>query len=83
MSVLIELKDDRSEKVQYDDTAYPIYIRRGILSYYPNYTAPSHWHDDIELIAVLDGEMDYNVNGEITTLQKGEGILCFLSSIFP
>ena len=74
MTGLIELKDDRSEKVQYNDTAYPIYIHRGILSHYPNYTAPSHWHNDIELIAILDGEMDYNVNGEITTLRKNEGI---------
>ena len=74
MSVLIELKDDRSEKLPYDNPDYPIYVRRGILSHYPNYAAPSHWHDDIELIAVLEGEMDYNVNGEIIKLQKGEGI---------
>ena len=74
MTVLIELKDDRSEKVQYDNISYPIYIRRGILSRYPDYAAPSHWHDDIELIAVLDGQMDYNVNGEIITLHEGEGI---------
>ena len=74
MSVLIELKDDRSEKVQYDNISYPIYIRRGILSRYPDYAAPSHWHDDIELIAILDGQMDYNVNGEIIALHKGEGI---------
>ncbi len=74
MSALIELKDDRSEKVQYDSISYPIYIRRGILSRYPDYAAPSHWHDDIELIAVLDGQMDYNVNGEIIALHKGEGI---------
>ena len=75
MSVLIELEDDRSEKVQYDTAAYPIYIRRGLLSHYPDYAAPSHWHDDIELIAVLDGEMSYNVNGGIIPLHKGEGIL--------
>ena len=74
MAVLIELNDDRSETIQYDSPDYPIYIRRGILSRYPNYAAPSHWHDDIELIAVLDGEMDYNVNGEIIKLRKGEGI---------
>lgn len=71
---LIELTDDRSEKIQYDSPDYPVYIRRGMLSLYPNYTAPSHWHDDIELIAVLDGEMNYNVNGEIIRLHKGEGI---------
>lgn len=74
MSVLIDLKDDRSENVQYDSISYPIYIRRGILSRYPDYAAPSHWHDDIELIAVLDGQMDYNVNGEIIALHKDEGI---------
>lgn len=46
-----------------------------LLSSYPNYSAPSHWHDDIELIAVLSGEMQYNVNGEILLLSEGEGIL--------
>ena len=70
----MELKDDRSEKITYDRSDYPIYIRQGLLSYYPDYSAPIHWHDDIELIAVLDGEMNYNVNGEIVKLQKGAGI---------
>ena len=70
----LELKDDRSEKVRYDYTDYPIYIRRALLSAYPGYAAPTHWHDDIEFIAVLSGEMQYNVNGEIVTLNKNEGI---------
>lgn len=73
--VLMELKDDRSEKIRYDYSDYPIYIRHGLLSEYPNYTAPIHWHDDIEFIAVLSGEMQYNVNGEIMTLKEKEGIL--------
>ena len=70
----MDLRDDRSERVRYDDGAYPIYIRRDMLSLYPDYAAPIHWHDDIELMAVLDGEMDYNVNGAIVTLRKGDGI---------
>lgn len=73
--VHMELKDDRSEKISYDYSDYPIFIRRLLLSSYPNYSAPSHWHDDIELIAVLSGEMQYNVNGEILLLSEGEGIL--------
>lgn len=40
MAVLIELNDDRSETIQYDSPDHPIYIRRGILSRYPNYAAP-------------------------------------------
>lgn len=75
MQTLIELKDDRSEKIHYNLSDYPIYIRRALLSTYPNYAAPNHWHDDIEMIVILDGEMNYNVNGEIINLKKGHGIL--------
>lgn len=73
--IYMNLKDDQSEKVNYDYTDYPIYIRKGLLSSYPNYTAPMHWHDDIEFISVLEGEMQYNVNGEIITIRKNEGII--------
>lgn len=72
---MIDLKEDRSERVKYDYPDFPIYIRRGLLSAFPNYTADSHWHDDIELIAVITGEMLYNINGHIVTLREGEGIL--------
>ena len=36
----LEMRDDRSEKVRYDYTDYPIYIRRALLSSYPGYAAP-------------------------------------------
>lgn len=73
--MIIDIKDDRSERVKYDYPDYPIYIRRGLLSTFPNYAADSHWHDDIELIAVISGQMLYNVNGRIITLNEGEGII--------
>ena len=71
---MIDINDDRSERVKYDYSDYPIYIRRDFLSNFPNYTAESHWHEDIELIAIISGEMLYNVNGEIITLGEGDGI---------
>lgn len=73
--IFMEVKDDRSEKIRYDYSDYPIYIRQGLLSSYQNYAAPAHWHDDIELIAVLSGEMQYNVNGEVIVLKENEGII--------
>lgn len=75
MPILMELNENNSEKVCYDIPHYPVYIRRGLLSHYLNYSAPNHWHDDIELIAVLSGEMEYSVNGEILALKKGQGLL--------
>ncbi len=70
----MQLRFDKSEYVFYNRSDFPVYIRPGILSQYPNYAAESHWHDDIEFIIILSGSMDYNVNGEILTLQEGEGI---------
>lgn len=65
---------DRSERVSYDRPDFLVYIRKGTLSSYPNYSAESHWHDDAEFILILAGSMQYNINGEIVTLERGEGI---------
>ncbi len=35
---------------------------------------PEHWHEDIEYLYVIDGELEYSVNGERILLEKGEGI---------
>lgn len=67
------LNFDRSERVDYDKFDYPVYIRKGRMSAYPNFSAESHWHDDLEFIAVLSGVMQYNVNGENVTLCEGGG----------
>ncbi|MFR5601382.1 MAG: helix-turn-helix domain-containing protein [Lachnospiraceae bacterium] len=71
---MMQLRNDDSEKVPYNFTDYPIHVQKCLLSSYPHYSAPSHWHDDIELILILSGAMSYNVNGEILTLTASEGI---------
>lgn len=70
----VDLKDDRSEIVHYNFKDYPIYMRKALLSSYNNFEAPPHWHDDIEFISVLQGEMNYNINGEIITIKRNEGV---------
>lgn len=74
MMTSITLNDDRSERIRYDSPDYPVYIRRGLLSRYPDRQAPNHWHDDIEFILVMSGGMKYNINGVVTGLKKGEGL---------
>lgn len=67
--------DEKSyEWVAYNAAGFPVYMRKGMLSAYPNYTAESHWHDDLEFTIVQSGEMQYNVNGEICTLREGDGV---------
>lgn len=72
--IFMELNDDYSEKANYTFKNYPIYIQNGQLANYPDYTALAHWHDDIEMIYILSGEMEYNVNGKTVNLLKDEGI---------
>lgn len=72
--LLLELKEENLENVQYNIQDFPVYVRRGRLSAYPGYSANVHWHDDIELIAVLSGHMLYNINGTILPLEAGDGV---------
>ncbi|MDO5425909.1 MAG: AraC family transcriptional regulator [Eubacteriales bacterium] len=66
---------DASENVAYNNPLFPLYVRYGILSAYPNYSAISHWHDDLEFILIKKGRMTYNVNGTLIDLAEHTGIL--------
>lgn len=68
------IRSDRSEKVPYDDRDYPFYIRRSLLSSYPGFAAPSHWHDDVEFNFVLSGRLGFSVNGQNLLLTAGEAV---------
>ncbi len=74
MEIFIDVNENRSEKVSYDNAEYPIHMRHSCLNSYPGYAAPPHWHDDIEFPIILKGSMTYNVNGELTELNSQEGI---------
>ncbi len=72
---MIDITFDSRERVKYDYPDFPVYIRRDFLSVFPDFRAESHWHDDIELLVVTQGEIDYNINGEVIHLLQGEGVL--------
>lgn len=72
--MLINIKDDYSEKVRYDYPDFPVYIRRCLLSVFPNFTADRHWHDDVEFIYAVSGNMKYNINGTVVDINEGNGI---------
>lgn len=74
MQVQFRNKKDKSENVYYNTPDFPVYVRQRFLSSYPNFSAISHWHDDIEFILVKSGHMEYNINGTRVMLKEGEGI---------
>ncbi len=70
-----ELMQDRSEVVQYEQTGIPLYIRTADLSFYPDMSAPCHWHDDIEWIHILNGKMCFYINGKRLTLEEHDSLM--------
>lgn len=66
---------DLSETVAYNNPLFPLYVRAGKLSWYPDYSAISHWHSDLEFIHVKKGKMTYNVNGKLINLEENRGIM--------
>lgn len=73
--VEIKVNKDKSEIISYDNAGVPIYIRESLLSAYPGYRMLCHWHEDMEFISVIDGQMNYYINGETVLLKKDDVIM--------
>lgn len=71
----VDVMQDASEIVHYDEIGIPLYIRRGQLSVYPAMRALCHWHEDIEIIYIDEGEMAYDINGTQLLLTPGDCLI--------
>lgn len=68
------IDDNGNETIHYNYPSYSGYVSRGRLSFCPDYRFPSHWHNDLEFSVVLEGQMEYSIDGHIETVHEGEGI---------
>lgn len=55
----------------YNNPKIPVYIRKGNLSKF-DYKFKAHWHNDFEIIRVIDSNMKYNIDGQIIELKKDD-----------
>jgi AraC-like DNA-binding protein len=70
----LQVRSDLGEDVPYTSAHLPIYSVVGRLSSFLRYSAECHWHQDIEFIVVMEGEMLYHVNDQVYPLGEGDGI---------
>ncbi len=70
----LEVMQDASEVIHYDSPEISYAVQERLLSNFADMRALCHWHDDIELLYIFDGEMNYDVNGHKYLLQKGDTI---------
>lgn len=74
MSSALEVFSDLSERLNYNLPDFPLYVRKGTLRQFDRYAAACHWHVDLEFILVLDGSMEYFINGQTVHIDMGNGI---------
>lgn len=70
------IRSNLKENVIYtDDNGLPIKSAVYALSQFPGMTGTCHWHNEIEIILIHKGSMDYYVEGNTYRLEKGSGII--------
>lgn len=74
MFTTLEVFSDLSERLNYNIPNFPLYVRKGTLHQFDRYAATYHWHPDLEFIVVLDGVMEYFINGQTVHIDTGNGL---------
>lgn len=74
----MQLKIDQEQKEikSHGSYGFPVLVSYERLSYFDTGEFPWHWHPEIELTLVLEGEIDYQVNDSLYRLKEGEGLFC-------
>ena len=71
----LKVMKDLSEIISYENSNLPLYIARGRLSNFANMKALGHWHDDLEIVLALKGNIGYEVNGRKFILREGDAMV--------
>lgn len=74
----MQLTVDRSfqERKKHGSFQFPIMVSKETITDYEAESFAEHWHSEIEITLVTDGEMLYSVNHQTIFLQRGDLIFC-------
>ena len=73
--VYLNIDSNLSEVISYNTPYTPIKSKITSESLYPNCHVPVHWHNEIELVYVVRGDLIYYINENSVHLKEGEGVL--------
>ena len=75
MQLLLDT-DKKELKNPHGTYGFPVSISYEQLSRYERKSFSWHWHKEIELTLILQGEMNYQINDSVYHLKAGEGLFC-------
>lgn len=82
MSNIITMNSDGSQVVEYNNPLFECFAIKTYCAPNQTYHITEHWHEDLEYIYVIDGELEYNVNGKSIMLRAGEDLCQFKANPF-
>lgn len=72
----LQLDREQKELKSHGSYGFPVLVSYERLSYFDTGEFPWHWHPEIELTLVMEGEIAYQVNDSLYYLKAGEGLFC-------
>lgn len=73
--IIITSRSDKSQIIDYPNPLFPCQSHKSF--YTPDMTTivPEHWHEELEFLYMIEGHLDYSVNGEKIKVNEGQGLI--------
>lgn len=72
----LQIDQEQKEIKAHGSYGFPVLVSYERLSYFDTWEFPWHWHPEIELTLVMEGDIAYQANDSLYHLKAGEGLFC-------
>ena len=72
----IKINDEKKELKFHGSYEFPVFVSQEVLSAYERGAFAWHWHPEVELTYIEDGQIEYQVNDTVYHLKQGDGLFC-------
>ena len=72
----LKINDEKKELKFHGSYEFPVFVSHEVLSDYERGAFAWHWHPEVELTYIEEGQIEYQVNDTVYVLKAGEGLFC-------
>lgn len=72
----LQIDEQQQEVKDHGHYEFPVFISQEVLSRYERGSFIWHWHTEVELTLVVEGQISYQVNERVYELKAGDGLFC-------
>ncbi|MBE5939740.1 MAG: helix-turn-helix domain-containing protein [Lachnospiraceae bacterium] len=72
----ISANKQQKELKEHGSFNFPVLVSKEVLADYERGSFMWHWHPEIELTLITDGQISYQVNDRVYELKAGDGLFC-------